>query len=101
MYLQNSEVTASFLAGNFHEAPQPETVSATHIHHLGTYFFSPVCQGRVLRGSTCRQYGHRRGRSGHRDNSYQNWVFSKGTKGSFYVFLLQAKFLLKWKLYWE
>lgn len=33
--------------------------------------------------------------------SYWKWSYFKGTKGSFYVSLLQAQFLLKWKLDWK
>lgn len=38
MYMQHSEVTASFLAANLLEAPQPGTVSPARTHHLVLLF---------------------------------------------------------------
>lgn len=80
MYMQHSEATASFLAANL-EAPQPGTVSPAQTHHLVLLLFSTLEAG-LSSGI----------------NAFWNSAFLKGTKGSFYVSLLQVQLLMKWKL---
>lgn len=39
MYMQHSEVVASFLAANLYEAPPSVTMSLANMQHLGTSLF--------------------------------------------------------------